>query len=91
MASGTIKKIVADRGFGFITGEDGKSWVLQGSSVRLDQHVGHEVTVTGSASETRVEENREKREGQVEKASSKEEYGDMRITSLKMVRDTCGK
>ncbi|HVA85197.1 MAG TPA: cold shock domain-containing protein [Candidatus Saccharimonadales bacterium] len=26
MASGTIKKIVADRGFGFITGEDGKDY-----------------------------------------------------------------
>lgn len=24
MATGTIKKIVADRGFGFITGDDGK-------------------------------------------------------------------
>ena len=26
MATGTIKKIVADRGFGFITGEDGKDY-----------------------------------------------------------------
>ncbi|MGI8828184.1 MAG: cold-shock protein, partial [Candidatus Limnocylindria bacterium] len=26
MANGTIKKIVADRGFGFITGEDGKDY-----------------------------------------------------------------
>ena len=26
MASGTIKKVVADRGFGFITGEDGKDY-----------------------------------------------------------------
>lgn len=26
MATGTIKKIVSDRGFGFITGEDGKDY-----------------------------------------------------------------
>ncbi len=26
MATGTIKKIVAERGFGFITGEDGKDY-----------------------------------------------------------------
>ena len=26
MASGTIKKVVADRGFGFITAEDGKDY-----------------------------------------------------------------
>lgn len=26
MATGTIKKIVADRGFGFITAEDGKDY-----------------------------------------------------------------
>jgi CspA family cold shock protein len=26
VATGTIKKIVADRGFGFITGEDGKDY-----------------------------------------------------------------
>ena len=75
-----------------ITGEDGKSWDLRSSSVKLDQHVGHQVTVTGSpARETRAEENKEKKEGQVEKASSKEEYGDLRVTTLKMVRDTCRK
>ena len=26
MSAGTIKKLVADRGFGFITGEDGKDY-----------------------------------------------------------------
>ena len=26
MSSGTIKKVVADRGFGFITAEDGKDY-----------------------------------------------------------------
>jgi lipid-binding SYLF domain-containing protein len=73
-----------------ITGEDGKSWGLRSSSVKLDQHVGHQVTVTGyTARETRAEENKEKK--QVENASSKEEYGDLRVTTLKMVSDTCSR
>ena len=75
-----------------ITGEDGKSWGLRSSSVKLDQHVGHQVTVAGTpARETKTEENKEQKEGQVEKASSKDEYGDLRVTTLKMVSDTCSK
>ena len=75
-----------------ITGQDGKSWGLRSSSVKFDQHVGHQVTVTGSAArERKAEENKEKKEGQVEKASSKEEYRDLRVTTLKMVSDTCSK
>jgi hypothetical protein len=75
-----------------ITGEDGKIWGLRSVSVKLDQHVGHQVTVTGTAArETKAEENREKKDGQVEKASSKEEYRDLRVTTLKMVSHTCGK
>ena len=75
-----------------ITGEDGKSWGLRSVSVKLDQHVGHQVTVTGTpARETKAKENKETKEGQVEKASSKEEYADLRVTTLKMVSDTCSK
>jgi hypothetical protein len=75
-----------------ITGEDGKTWGLRSVSVKLDQHVGHQVTVTGTAArETKAEENKEQKEGQVERASSKEEYRDLRITTLKMVSDACSK
>ena len=31
--SGTVKKVVADRGFGFITAEDGKDYFVHRSSV----------------------------------------------------------
>lgn len=72
-----------------ITGEDGKTWGLHSASVKLDQHLGHKVTVTGSTSrESKAEE---KKEGQVENASSKKEYADLDVTSLKMVSDTCSK
>lgn len=72
-----------------ITGEDGKTWGLRSKTVKLEPHVGHKVTVTGSVHrESKAEE---KKEGQMENAAGKEEYADLRVTSLKMVSDTCGK
>ena len=70
-----------------IKGEDGKTWGLRSTSVKLDQHIGHQVTVTGSTThETKAEE---KKEGQVENAGSKTEYADLTVTNLKMVSDSC--
>jgi hypothetical protein len=62
-------------------------------SVKLDEHVGHQVTLIGSAHhETKAQEKAEgKKEGQVENAAGKEEYGDLRVTDLKMVSETCTK
>jgi hypothetical protein len=76
-----------------ITGEDGKTWELSSKTVKLDEHVGHQVTVTGSAHhESKAQEKAEqKTEGQMEKAADKEEYGALRVTDLKMVSETCGK
>jgi hypothetical protein len=70
-----------------LKGEDGKTWGLRSTSVKLDQHIGHQVTVTGSTThETKAEE---KKEGQVENAGSKTEYADLTVTNLKMVSDSC--
>jgi lipid-binding SYLF domain-containing protein len=76
-----------------ILGEDGKVWGLRSSTVKLEDHVGHKVTVAGTSSgESKAEEKKEKKEGEVVKASEKkEEYGDLRVTSLKMISDTCAK
>ena len=76
-----------------ITSADGKTWNVSSKSVKLDEHVGHQVTLTGSAHhESKAEEKaEEKKEGQLEKAAGKEEYGDLRVTDLKMVSDTCTK
>ena len=72
-----------------IKGEDGKTWGLRSTSVKLDEHIGHKVTITGSTThETKAEE---KKEGQVENAGSKAEYADLTVTSLKMVSDSCSK
>ena len=74
-----------------ITSEDGKTWGLRSTNVKLDPHVGHQVTVTGSAHREGKEKAEEKKEGQTEKAAGKEEYGDLRVTNLKMVSETCNK
>jgi cold shock CspA family protein len=46
MANGSIKKIVADRGFGFITGEDGSDLRrrVQPARSARKQHQGRRVT-----------------------------------------------
>jgi hypothetical protein len=76
-----------------ITGEDGKTWDVTSKSVKLDEHVGHQVTLTGSAHrESKAQEKaEEKKEGQMEKAAGKEEFGDLRVTDLKMISETCSK
>ena len=76
-----------------IRGEDGKIWGLRSRNVKLEQHVGHQVTVTGSAHrESKAHEKaEEKKEGQVENAAGKEDYGDLQVTNLKMVSETCSK
>jgi CspA family cold shock protein len=46
MANGTIKKVVSDRGFGFITAEDGKDYFFHrdglGASLDFDRLTGGE-------------------------------------------------
>ena len=72
-----------------IAGDDGKVWGLRSSTVKLEDHVGHKVTLVGTAGgESKAEE---KKEGAVVQAAQKKEYGDIRVTSLKMVSDSCAK
>jgi cold shock protein len=53
MPTGTIKKLVSDRGFGFIAGEDGQEYFFHRSSIEgeFDRlHGGERVTFTLEAS-----------------------------------------
>ena len=72
-----------------ITAEDGRIWELHSNTGKLDEHINHKVTVTGTV--TRDSKAEAKKEGQVEKASGKQEYGDLLVSSLTMVSKTCGK
>lgn len=62
-----------------ITGEDGKTYGLRSKSVKLAEHLGHKVTVTGRA---KAEEKEEKEKGS-------KEVADLTVTNLKMVSTTC--
>ena len=70
-----------------ITGEDGKTYGLRSKAVKLSQHLGHKVTITG----TLRPESAEKEKAEAEEHEKKEaaEAGDIRVTDLKMVSDTC--
>ena len=74
-----------------IAGKDGKTWELRSKTVKLDEHVGHTVTVTGVRHhETKAEEAKEaKTEMKESKEAEAKEAGDLRVTSLKMVSDSC--
>ena len=67
-----------------ITGEDGKVWGLRSSAVKLDGDLGRKVTVSGLITH-------ELKPGETKTASGKQESGDLRVTSLTMVSETCGK
>jgi len=71
-----------------ITGKDGKVWELHGKKVDLSGHVGHTVTVTGATSNMSKEEE-EKVEANEKKEYGEKKHGDLRVSSLKMVSESC--
>ena len=73
-----------------ITGQDGKMYGLRSSAVDLSKHVGHKVTVTGTLkAESYEKEEKEKNEGEAHEKKEGAEAGDISVTSLKMVGDSC--
>jgi hypothetical protein len=72
-----------------LTAADGKIYDLRSDSVKLDEHIGHQVTATGTVTHEMKAE--QKKEGDMEKASSKEAVRDLNVTDVKMVSETCTK
>jgi len=69
-----------------ITDGSGKTYGLYSSDVKLADHVGHKVTVTGQMkAEKREAEEREREE----KSSNKKEAGDLQVSKLTMVSTSC--
>ena len=85
--TGCLQK--GDEAGGFsIMGDDGKMWELSSKKVKLADHVGHTVTVTGSPSH-HSKAHEEKMEKDEKKEAAGKEYGDLRVSSLKMVSESC--
>ena len=70
-----------------ITGQDGKTYGLRSKSVNLSKHLGHKVTVTGTLKPE--SEEHEKNEAKENSQKESAEAGDIRVSSLKMVSETC--
>ena len=74
-----------------ITGEDGKTYGLKSSSVDLSKHLGHKVTVTGTLKPESAEKEGKSESKATEARENKMpmESGDVTVTNLTMVSDSC--
>src|SRR5215475_4179356 len=68
-----------------LTGDDGKLYDLKSSSVKLAEHVGHKVTVSGKFKAEAYEKGEEKEA----KEGGKKEAGDITVSTLKVVSSSC--
>ncbi|HEX7288062.1 MAG TPA: hypothetical protein VF532_17890 [Candidatus Angelobacter sp.] len=68
-----------------LTATDGKIYDLRSSTVKLSEHLGHKVTVTGSFKP----ESYGKDEDKEKKETGAKEAGDIQVQSLKMVSTSC--
>jgi hypothetical protein len=85
--TGCLQKGVEAGGY-FITAEDGKVWELSSRTVKLDEQVGHKVTLTGyQVHRSKATEEKMAKSEKAEAAGK--EYADMRVTSLKMISESC--
>jgi hypothetical protein len=77
-----------------LTTAKGATWEITSDTLKLGDHVGHTVTITGVVSNATLHGAKEDvkdeaKEHGVGKAST--EHGHMTVTDLKMVSDTCKK
>ena len=72
-ATGCLTQDPKEKNEYMITSEDGKTWGLKSNTVKLSQHLNHKVTITGK----------------VTKGGHESEAGDVSVSDLKMVSDTC--
>ncbi len=77
-----------------LTTAKGATWEIKSDSLKLGEHVGHSVTVTGVVSHAKMhgmkeDAKAEAKEHGVDKDST--EHGHMTVTNLSMVSDTCKK
>jgi Protein of unknown function (DUF5818) len=85
--TGCLQK--GDESGGFtITDQDGKVWELHSKEVKLGAHVGHTVTVSGSAS-SRSKAEEAKIEANEKKEAGGKEHADLQVSSLEMVSESC--
>jgi len=77
-----------------LTTKGGATWEIKSDSVKLDDHVGHTVAVTGVVSHHKAHAMKEDVKAEMKEHGmdkDAKEHGHMTVTALKMVSDTCQK
>jgi len=77
-----------------LTVQGGGTWEIKSDSVKLGQHVGHTVTVTGVVPNAKLHGMKEDAKREMKEhgiAEHAKERGHLTVTGLKMVSDTCQK
>lgn len=77
-----------------LTTKNGGTWEIKSDSVKLDEHVGHTVKVTGVVPDAmahgmKEDTKEEMKEHGMDKSAT--EHGHLTVTDLTMVSDTCSK
>src|ERR1700687_1443603 len=75
-----------------LAGNDGSTWEVRSSRVALGEHVGHTVTATGVVSNAKMHNMKEDAKEAAKDSGVKKsdaEHGHMKITSVKMVSESC--
>src|SRR5256885_10052122 len=91
--TGCLSKGDSAREF-LLTGNDGSTWEVRSSRVALGKHVGHMITATGVVSNAKMHNMKEDVKEAAKDSGMKKsdaEHGHMKITSVKMVSDSCQK
>jgi hypothetical protein len=76
------------------TAKDGGTWELKSDSVKLDEHVGHTVKITGVVSNAKAHGMKEDAKSEMKEHGMDKnatERGHLTVTDLTMVSDTCQK
>ena len=77
-----------------LTAKDGSRWELRSESVKMAPHVGHTVTITGTAgrAHAKAHEMKEEVKGEMKEhgmTKSATEHGHLTVTKMKHVSDSC--
>jgi len=77
-----------------LTTKAGGTWEIKSDSVKLDEHVGHTVKVTGVVSHSKEHAMKEDAKTEMKEHGidkDAKEHGHMTVTALTMVSETCAK
>jgi len=77
-----------------LTTKPGSTWELKSDSVKLDEHVGHTVKVTGVVSHNKAHGMKEDTKSEMKEHGmdkDAKEHGHLTVTAVDMVSDSCQK